>query len=274
MTGADISFSFVQRADGYTFNVDENSKGDIGTVEANDPDADTPPSVSYEFTLATLNSMPTYEDGTNDVHLFSIDSTSGVITLNDELDYEAAGQVQEYELNVLARNIDDNTSASTLVTVRLEDVKEGPTFTEASYAAVDVAEDAAANKEIITLYATDEDTNYANLRFAILSGNDKIRTEPLGSGEIDIYPFHIFPDVDSANDRASVTIRVSVAELDHETKDSYTLTLGVTDGSMDENGDPIYTTTDITINVTDEDEAGAFTGDLTESVADECVVGS
>ena len=267
--GADTSFSFVQRADGYTFNVDENSKGDIGTVEANDPDADTPPSVRYEFTLATLNNMPTYNDGTNDVHLFTIDSTSGVITLKNELDYEAAGQVQEYELNVLARNLDDNTSASTTVTVRLVDVKEGPVFTEASYAAVNVAEDAAANKEIITLYATDEDTNYANLRFAILSGNDKIRTEPLGSGEIDIYPFHIFPDVDSANDRASVTIRVSVAELDHETKDSYTLTLGVTDGSMDENGDPIYTTTDITINVTGVDEAGAFTGDLTEAVADD-----
>ena len=269
VTGADISFSFVQRADGYTFNVDENSKGDIGTVEANDPDADTPPSVTYEFTLATLASMPKYNDGNgNMLDLFTIDSTSGVITLNDELDYEAAGQVKEYELNVLARNLDDNTSASTLVTVRLEDVKEGPTFTEASYAAVNVAEDAAANKEIITLYATDEDTNYANLRFAILSGNDKIRTEPLGSGEIDIYPFHIFPDVDSANDRASVTIRVSVAELDHETKDSYTLTLGVTDGSMDENGDLIYTTTDITINVTDADEDPEFVGTLTGTVVD------
>ena len=267
--GADTSFSFVQRADGYTFEAPENFEGDIGTVEANDPDADTQPTVRYEFTLATLNNMPTYNDGTNDVHLFTIDANTGVITLNDELDYEAAGQVKKYELNVLARNIDDNTSASTLVTVRLEDVKEGPTFTEASYAAVGVAEDAAANTEIITLYATDEDTNYANLRFAILSGNDKIRTEPLGSGEIDIYPFHIFPDVDSANDRASVTIRVSVAELDHETKDSYTLTLGVTDGSMDENGDLIYTTTDITINVTGVDEAGAFTGDLTEAVADD-----
>ena len=269
VTGADISFSFVQRADGYTFNVDENSKGDIGTVEANDPDADTPPSVTYEFTLATLASMPKYNDGNgNMLDLFTIDSTSGVITLNDELDYEAAGQVQEYELNVLARNIDDNTSASTLVTVRLEDVKEGPVFTEASYAAVGVAEDAAANTEVITLYATDEDTNYANLRFAILSGNDKIRTEPFGSGEIDIYPFHIFPDVDSANDRASVTIRVSVAELDHETKDSYTLTLGVTDGSMDENRDPIYTTTDITINVTDADEDPEFVGTLTGAVVD------
>ena len=269
VTGADISFSFVQRADGYTFEAEENFKGDIGTVEANDPDADTPPSVTYEFTLATLNSMPTYNDGNgNTPPLFSIDRISGVITLNDELDYEAAGQVQEYELNVLARNLDDNTSASTLVTVRLEDVKEGPVFTEASYAAVNVAEDAAANKEIITLYATDEDTNYANLRFAILSGNDKIRTEPLGSGEIDIYPFHIFPDVDSANNRASVTIRVSVAELDHETKDSYTLTLGVTDGSMDENGDLIYTTTDITINVTDEDEDPEFVGTLTGTVVD------
>ncbi len=267
--GADTSFSFVQRADGYTFEAPENFEGDIGTVEANDPDADTPPSVRYEFTLATRNSMPQYDDGNgNQLDLFSIDSTSGVITLNDELDYEAAGQVQEYELNVLARNIDDNTSASTLVTVRLADVKEGPTFTEASYAAANVAEDAAANTEIITLYATDEDTNYANLRFAILSGNDKIRTEPLGSGEIDIYPFHIFPDVDSANDRASVTIRVSVAELDYETKASYTLTLGVTDGSMDENGDPIYTTTDITINVTGADEDPEFVGTLTGTVVD------
>ena len=267
--GADTSFSFVQRADGYTFEAPENFEGDIGTVEANDPDADTPLNVRYEFTLATQNNMPQYDDGNgNQLDLFSIDPTSGVITLNDELDYEAAGQVKKYELNVLARNIDDNTSASTLVTVRLADVKEGPTFTEASYAAVNVAEDAAANKEIITLYATDEDTNYANLRFAILSGNDKIRTEPFGSGEIDIYPFHIFPDVDSANNRASVTIRVSVAELDHETKASYTLTLGVTDGSMDENGDPIYTTTDITINVTDEDEDPEFVGTLTGTVVD------
>ena len=269
VTGADISFSFVQRADGYTFEAPENFEGDIGTVEANDPDADTPLNVRYEFTLATQNNMPQYDDGNgNQLDLFSIDPTSGVITLNDELDYEAAGQVKKYELNVLARNIDDNTSASTLVTVRLADVKEGPTFTEASYAAVNVAEDAAANKEIITLYATDEDTNYANLRFAILSGNDKIRTEPFGSGEIDIYPFHIFPDVDSANNRASVTIRVSVAELDHETKASYTLTLGVTDGSMDENGDPIYTTTDITINVMDADEDPEFVGTLTGTVVD------
>ena len=265
VTGVDTPFSFTERS-GYTINLKENVEGVIGQVEANDPDSDNPPTVTYEFTQATKT-----DDVNNPLvggeRLFSIDETTGEISISSALNFETTTK-KEYELNVFADPDDGGNKISSTVTVRLEDVKEGPTFTEASYAAVGVAEDAAANTEVITLYATDEDTNYANLRFAILSGNDKIRTEPFGSGEIDIYPFHIFPDVDSANDRASVTIRVSVAELDHETKDSYTLTLGVTDGSMDENGDPIYTTTDITINVTDEDEDPEFVGTLTGTVVD------
>ena len=255
VTGADISFTFVQRADGYSFAVNENFKGDIpvrdsdgniilardedgniiqdqngndvpviAQVEANDPDADTPVRVRYEFSQATLNNMPEFEDDSgNMVDLFSINATTGVITLNNELDYETnTWPENEYELTVLARDLDapssDPRSTSTTVTVRLADVDEAPVFAEDSYTAAAVAENvdtgtvlydfkarSTADNGDVTTLLTDEDSHQREFTYSITSGNPVVGTRNVNGVDEDIYLFGLraysdpIPDVNDPN---------------------------------------------------------------------------
>ena len=255
VTGADISFTFVQRADGYSFAVNENFKGDIpvrdsdgniilardedgniiqdqngndvpviAQVEANDPDADTPVRVRYEFSQATLNNMPEFEDDSgNMVDLFSINATTGVITLNNELDYETnTWPENEYELTVLARDLDapssDPRSTSTTVTVRLLDVNDAPVFAEDSYTAAAVAENvdtgtvlydfkarSTADNGDVTTLLTDEDSHQREFTYSITSGNPVVGTRNVNGVDEDIYLFGLraysdpIPDVNDPN---------------------------------------------------------------------------
>ena len=185
----------------------------IGTaVAATDPDGD----------------VLTYTLGGTDAASFSIVSTSGQIQTKAALDYETKNA---YSLTVAVADGKGGTD-SINVTINVTDVPETPTnnapvFTEGSSTTRSIAENTASGRNIGTpIAATDAD-------------NDSL-TYTLGGA--DAASFSIVS--------TSGQLRTSAA-LDYETKNTYSLTVAVSDG----NGgtDSI----NVTINVTDVNEPSA-----------------
>ena len=146
---------------------------------------------------------------------------------------------------------DDINSASTDVTINVTDVNEAPVFTDGTSATLTVAENTAADTNIgSAISATDED-ELANTLTYTLSGTD----------------------ADSFAVDSTRQIKTK-ADLDYETKNSYSVTLTVSDGKQ---GSDSIT---VTINVTDVTEvanaAPVFSdgASATRSIPENTAVGS
>ena len=100
----------------------------------------------------------------NDAGAFTLDASTGAITVAGALDYETTAS---YTLTVTASHGVSTTTASVAVTVT--DVDEPPTFGAASYA-FSVAEDAAVAAAVGTVKATG--TGDAGVSHSITAGND------------------------------------------------------------------------------------------------------
>ena len=197
-----------------TLSIAENSAKDtnIGTAfSATDPDSGD-----------TL----TYSLLRGDASSFSIDSTTGQLSVNAALDYET----QNTYTDLAVRATDSSGRFSEiLVTVDVTNVNEAPSFTDGSTLSRSVAENTGAGQDIgNAIAATDVDSNTTLLytlggddaaSFSIVSTSGQLRTK---------------------------------AALDYETTTSYTVTITVSDGSLTD-------TTTVTINVTDVQENRAPT---------------
>ena len=197
-----------------TLSIAENSaKGtNIGTAfSATDPDSGD-----------TL----TYSLLRGDASSFSIDSTTGQLSVNAALDYET----QNTYTDLAVRATDTSGSfGEILVTVDVTNVNEAPSFTDGSTISRSVAENTGAGQDIgNAIAATDVDSNTTLLytlggddaaSFSIVSTSGQLRTK---------------------------------AALDYETTTSYTVTITVSDGSLTD-------TITVTINVTDVQENRAPT---------------
>ncbi len=196
----------------YVFEVAEDAGIDVAVGTVSATDPDADDEVSYAITAGN-------GDGK-----FSIGDGTGEITLAATLDHETA---DTYTLTVEASDGAGGTDTAT-VTVTVTDVQEDPSFDEASYS-FEVPEDAAAGDAAGTVSATDPDEN-DTVGYAITAGN--------GDGKFSI-----------GDGTGEITL---AATLDHETADTYTLTVEASDG---EGGTD---TTTVTVTVTDVAEAPVF----------------
>ncbi len=180
----------------------------------------------------------TYSLGGTDASSFDIVSTSGQLQTKAALNYESK---TSYSVKI---TVSDNTLADTIdITINITDVDENraPVFTDGDSTTREVEENTASGVNIgSAIGATDADDD--DLTYSL--------------GGTDAAAFRI--------DSSSGQLRTKAA-LDYEIKDSYSVTITVSDGTLTDD-------IDITINVTDVDEnrAPVFTdGDsTTRSVAE------
>ena len=201
-------------------------------------------------TDADSSNTLTYSLSGTDASSFSIVSTSGQLQTSAALDYETK---TSYSVTVSVSD-GNGGSDSISVTINVTDVSEtnsAPTFTDGTSTTRSVAEGTAASQNIGTAVgATDADSG-DTLTYT-LSGTDASSFSIVStSGQLQ-----------------------TSASLDYETKNAYSVTVSVSDGNS--GTDSI----DVTINVTDVDEAGndppTFTDgtSTTRSVAENTTSGS
>ena len=199
--------------------VPENTVADTGIgspVEAEDPDAG-----------ATL----TYSLGGTDASSFDIDTSTGQLKTKDALDHETNAT---YTVSVSVRDGKDAAGGTDTtfddditVTITVTDANDPPEF-DPNTATREVAENTAANTNIgAPVRATDADND--NLTYT-LEGTDP------GSFAID---------------ESSGQLKTK-SPLDHEDKESYTVTVKASDGKDG------VDTIEVTITVTDVNEAPSF----------------
>ena len=180
----------------------------------------------------------TYTLGGTDGASFDIGESTGQLQTKAALDFEDKAS---YTVTVSVRdskdadgNADTATDDSITVTITVTDVNEPPSFSNSENGRRSVPENTAAGEPIGALVAaTDPDSG--NTLTYTLSGDDADSFTVIStSGQLQ-----------------------TKAELDHETKPTYTVTVSVRD-SEDSNGEPDTIEDDtitVTINVTDVNES-------------------
>ena len=159
--------------------------------------------------------------------LFSIVSTTGQLRTSAPLNYET---VKRYSVTV---NVSDNKGGtdSISITINIRNVNEAPVFSEGDSTTRSIAENTASSVDIGTpVAATDEDDD--TLEYSL--------------GGADAASFRIASTSGQLKTRAA---------LDHETRDTYSVIVGVDD---DNGGTDSIS---VTIRVTNVNEAPAFSGD-------------
>ena len=185
--------------DPYTTLVDEGSSegAEVITVQADDADSDVLGEVSYSITSGNSNNN------------FAINSTSGTITVNGEIDREA---INEYTLTIRAQD-GGNPARSDISTVLItvNDINDNnPVFQQSLYERT-VREDVNIPVDVLTLLATDADeanTPNSAITYSIQSGNTG-----------GVFTLH-----------ANTGVLSVTSALDFETTPSYSLTVVATDG--------------------------------------------
>ncbi len=196
----------------------------LGTVSATDLDGSGAFAQQRYYFLNGSAAEATSSDGR-----YAINATTGVITTNAVLNYEAGTPSKAY--TVIAR---DNAGgagynqAQTTVTLGITDVNEVPTFTGTSTYSFGELKPALVTK-VGTLQVNDPEGKTSELRYSIVNN----------------YGFDVF-SVNASN--GDIMLQKTV---DYETKSSYQLDVRVTDQS----GSGLSDTRTITINVLDENEA-------------------
>ena len=167
------------------------------------------------------NDNLTYSLGGTNAAAFRINSINGQLRTRAALDYETK---PSYSVTITVED-DNGGSAEISVTINVTDVDENraPEFSDGTSATRSVAENTAAGENIeAAVAATDADNNTLTYSlggtdaasFSIVSGTGQLQTS---------------------------------AALDHETKDSYSVTVTVSDGSLTDS-------ISVTINITDINE--------------------
>ena len=192
----EFGISAVSDGDGSIDAVLENSSiGSTVGITALASDADGTDTVSYSL-----------DDDAGG--LFSIDASTGVVTVSGALDYEVSSS---HSITVRALSTDGST-ATAVFTIAVNDENDNaPVVTPAQ--TFSIAEDAPDSTVIGTVAATDPDTTGTLQNWQILSGND--------SGAFAIDPA-----------TGAITVSDST-QSDFESQNSYSLAVRVSDGQQD-----------------------------------------
>ena len=225
-----VSFTGPAIAD-RTINLDEDTTGSTvhfavraESLDENDVDVGID-----NYMLLDANNMPT-----TTYRGFTIDSSSGDITLTGSLDYEdTTADGTRIILRVRATDMNSPAETATLtLTINVQDVNEhAPAFAQSAYTAEISESRTAADGTILMVAATDEDGTNNAVSYSITAGDpdDLFYIDP-NSGEIRV---------------------ANGAVLNYDTDPattSYTLTITATDG---DNTNPMTSTQDVIITLTD-----------------------
>ena len=185
---------FAQISDAIT--VAENISGSIYTASATDPDGD----------------LITYSLAGADASFFTLNSSSGVLSLPNALDFETPRDQNtdnNYQLEIQA---DDGGSSATLsFTVELSDANDNPPSFSMASDTITVAENTSTS--FYTAAASDPDAT-ASLSYSLTGVDASLFTLDASSGEL---AFRSAPDFD--------------LPLDSDQGNDYEITIGVSDGA-------------------------------------------
>ena len=186
-----------------------------------------------------------YSLGGTDAASFDIDTSTGQLETKGDLDHETK---DTYTVTVsVTDGLDEYSKADTAadddnieVTINVTDVNEGPTFADDAPATQTVAENTTADTDIGSAYTATDPESDTPLTYS-LGGTD---AASFAIGE--------------TNGQLKTK-----ADLDHEGKETYSVTIQVSDGKdADDNTENTATIDDrhdVTITVTDEDDPGTIT---------------
>ncbi|HHL1466748.1 TPA: beta strand repeat-containing protein [Klebsiella pneumoniae] len=239
-----------------TASVDENVGAGhvVWTAVATDPS-------SFSYSLGT----------TGDSALFSINATTGAVTLTGNPDFESKAS---YSFTVIATDAAGNASSQT-VTLAVNNLDEvAPTITSGTTATA-INENSGAGQVIYTATATDTGDISGGVTFSLAAGSDTGLTIDPTTGAVTLagnpdfeskasYSFTVIA-TDAAGNASSQTVTLAVNNLDEVAP---TITSGTTATAINENsgaGQVIYTATatdagDISGGVTFSLAAGSDTG--------------
>ncbi len=221
--------------DSATRSVPENSVANVNVGAAvSATDQDRNPADTLAYTL-----------GGDDAGSFDIDGGTGQLTTKQGVSYDLEAKAS-YTVTVTATD-PDNAADSIPVTINLTDANDAPTFTEGESATRSLAENTAAGQNVgDPVSATDQD-------------GDTL-TYTLSSTDADSF------DIAATTGQLQTKSGVS---YDYEDKQSYSVTVGVSDGSG--GSDSIA----VTVNLTDVNEVPTFNeGDpTTRSLAENTPAG-
>ncbi|RJX50554.1 hypothetical protein DP106_04615 [Halonotius pteroides] len=226
------------------------SSGESFTIDNTSPGFDTSTSASLneESTASDFLNVDAGDDGTpgsevsdyslasgagTDASAFSIDSATGEISLDSELDHESPTDDDgnsDYELTVMATDDADNTDTQD-ITITIGDVDETPIFTSGTSS--NIAEDRRDNTNVIDINANvggSADAGIDSYQFTGGNGDNAFAID--SSGQITI------------ND---------ASKLDHEVSASRRVTVKASEGAES-------ATETINIGITDVDETPSFAG--------------
>ncbi len=189
----------------------------------------------------------TYSLTGTDAASFDFDTASGQIKVKDALDYESGNTSYTVTVSVHdGKDINSNTEdppvedATINVTINITDVNEGPAFADDAPATQAVAENTAADTNIGSPYTATDPEGDTPLTYSLV-GTDAASF-----------------DIDTTTGQLKTK-----ADLDHETDDTYEVTIRVTDGLDGEGNTEGTATIDdthaVTITVTNVDEPGELT---------------
>ena len=185
-----------------------------------------------------------YTLGGTDASSFSIVSTSGQLQTSAALDRETKAS---YSVTVTATD-GGNLSDTITVTISVTDVNDAPVFTDGDSTTRAIAENSVANTNIGTIVtATDQDK----------------KPDPVNPGQF-IAKDTITYSIPTTGDAAAFSIDSNTGQLktknalNYEDKNSYTVVVTASDGSLTD-------TISVTITVTNVNEAPAFATETTIS---------
>ncbi|XP_073463897.1 protocadherin Fat 1 isoform X4 [Aquarana catesbeiana] len=223
-------------ADPYSITVFENTepKTPITRVQAIDADTGLNHKVQYSFVSSA--------DGQ-----FSIDESSGIITLEKPLDREMQAV---YTLTVKASDhgLPRKLSSVTSVLISVLDINDNPPVFEHREYGATLSEDVTVGTEVLQVYATSRDIEAnAEVSYQIISGNEQ--------GRFSINPV--------------TGVLFIIESLDHESAAEFYLTVEAIDGGTP----PLSDVATVTINVTDvNDNSPVFSQSTYNAVVGEDAV--
>jgi hypothetical protein len=199
-----------------------------------------------EYQMTDAESTVVYSlSNASDEHL-DIDSATGVVVLNSELDHES---VDQYSFTLVATDSEGN-STSQDVTVSVNDLDEvAPVVTSGAIGA-SIDENSAAGQVIYIASASDNADVSGGVSYSLAAGSDSALTIDAYTGEVtladspdheaqDEYSFTVIA-TDAAGHSSDLAVTVAVNDLDEAAP---TITSSDNAGSVDENTDAqvVYT---------------------------------
>ena len=184
-----------------------------------------------DFNAPATASSVTYslKANTGDANAFSIDSSTGVVTLTANPDYETKSS---YSFTVVATDAAGNNTEKP-VTLAITNVDEvGPVFSSSATATA-IAENSGAGQAVYNAAATDSDFN------APATANSVTYTLKANTGDASAF------SINSSTGAVTLT-----ANPDFETKSSYSFTVVATDAAGNNTEKPV------TLAITNVDEVG------------------